>query len=175
MDRREFIAKQVRYAVAGLSVTGFSGCGTVFYSDRIGQPHSRDLDWRVVAMNGLGLILFFVPGVVAFAVDFYTGAIYLPEESHGDPGISLAPPANQMSEKSHFRKIPVTPERLNRQTIEQTVAAETGRKFVLDDTAARVSRLPKLNLFGQYCQRHHQGSTFGISSKSFFQQLRGNA
>ena len=42
------------------------------------QPHSRDLDWKMVACNGLGLAFFFVPGVIAFAVDFYTGAIYLP-------------------------------------------------------------------------------------------------
>jgi hypothetical protein len=29
-------------------------------------------------LDGLGLLCFFVPGVVAFAVDFWTGAIYLP-------------------------------------------------------------------------------------------------
>jgi hypothetical protein len=48
------------------------------------MPHSRDLDWSVVALDALGLILFFVPGVIAFVVDFATGAIYLPP-SHYAP------------------------------------------------------------------------------------------
>ena len=48
------------------------------HPERRGQPHSNQIDWRVAALGGFGLILFFVPGIVAFAVDFYTGAIYLP-------------------------------------------------------------------------------------------------
>lgn len=32
----------------------------------------------VAALNAVGLLFFFVPGVVAFGVDFMTGAIYLP-------------------------------------------------------------------------------------------------
>ena len=53
------------------------------YPERRGQPAGR-LDWAVVLADGLGLLLFFVPGVIAFAVDFATGAIYLPpEESYG--------------------------------------------------------------------------------------------
>lgn len=32
----------------------------------------------VILLDGLGLLVFFLPGVVAFAVDFATGAIYLP-------------------------------------------------------------------------------------------------
>jgi hypothetical protein len=68
--------------VAG-GVFCLTGCGTMFYSERVGQPHSRDIDWKVAALNGLGLALFFIPGVVAFAVDFYTGAIYLPYETYG--------------------------------------------------------------------------------------------
>src|SRR5687767_12449428 len=57
-----------------------AGCGTILHTERCGQPHSRDLDWTIVALDGLGLLLFFVPGVVAFVVDFCTGAIYLPLE-----------------------------------------------------------------------------------------------
>lgn len=60
---------------------GVLGCGTVLHPERRGQPSGR-LDWGVVLLDGLGLIFFFfVPGVIAFAVDFATGAIYLPPES----------------------------------------------------------------------------------------------
>jgi hypothetical protein len=43
-------------------------------------------------LDGLGLLLFFVPGVVAFAVDFYTGAIYLPI-AQSYPGYGASPQA----------------------------------------------------------------------------------
>lgn len=80
MNRREFIAR----AIAGGFLTGAistTGCGTLLYNERVHQPHSRDIDWKIVALDALGLIFFFVPGVVAFVVDFCTGAIYLPPQS----------------------------------------------------------------------------------------------
>lgn len=78
-----------------------TGCGTMFHNERVGQPHSRDIDWKVAGLNGLGLALFFVPGVVAFAVDFYTGAIYLPPEypEMYPPGHELPPQPMMMSQQ----------------------------------------------------------------------------
>ena len=57
-----------------------AGCGTILHPERKGQPAGR-IDWKIVALDGLGLILFFVPGVIAFAVDFNNGTIYLPSGS----------------------------------------------------------------------------------------------
>jgi len=54
------------------------GCGTVLYPERRGQPAGR-YDTDVVILDGLGLFVGIIPGVIAFAVDFTTGAIYLPE------------------------------------------------------------------------------------------------
>src|SRR5262249_7729458 len=56
-----------------------ASCGTLLYPERRGQPVGR-LDVGVVALDGVGLLLFLVPGVIAFLVDFATGAIYLPPE-----------------------------------------------------------------------------------------------
>ena len=81
MLRREFLSKSTQLVMVSGVAVKLTGCGTILHSERVGQPHSRDIDWKVAGMNGLGLILFFVPGVVAFFVDFYTGAIYLPDES----------------------------------------------------------------------------------------------
>lgn len=53
------------------------GCGTLLYPERRGQI-GGNLDTSIILLDGLGLIVFFLPGVVAFAVDFATGAIYLP-------------------------------------------------------------------------------------------------
>jgi len=60
-----------------LFACGLPGCGTILYPERKGQP-AGPIDWKIVALDGIGLLFFFVPGVIAFAVDFVTGAIYLP-------------------------------------------------------------------------------------------------
>lgn len=59
-----------------LSLT-LTACGTIMYPERKGQTGGR-IDPGVAVLDGLGLLLFLVPGVVAFAVDFSNGAIYLP-------------------------------------------------------------------------------------------------
>ena len=56
-----------------------SSCGTIIYPDRVNQEERGNLDPLVIILDGVGLFFFIIPGVVAFAVDFTTGAIYLPE------------------------------------------------------------------------------------------------
>ena len=81
MQRRQFLSDVMKHAAAGATVGSLSGCGTLMYSERVGRPHTHHIDWKVAALDGLGLLLFFIPGVIAFVVDFSTGAIYLPPES----------------------------------------------------------------------------------------------
>jgi hypothetical protein len=70
-----------RQFLAGTSLTlaaaSLSACGTIMYPERKGQIDGK-LDSTVVILNGIGLLLFLVPGVIAFAVDFSNGTIYLP-------------------------------------------------------------------------------------------------
>jgi len=58
-----------------------AACGTVFYPERRGQI-SGQIDSGVAILNGIGLLFYLVPGVIAFAVDFATGAIYLPDSRY---------------------------------------------------------------------------------------------
>jgi hypothetical protein len=58
-------------------MTNLVGCGTVLHPERKGQISGR-LDPGIIVLNGIGLFLFFVPGVIAFAIDFTNGTIYLP-------------------------------------------------------------------------------------------------
>jgi hypothetical protein len=60
-----------------LLVIQTAGCGTLMYPERRGQNQGQ-IDPGVAVLDALGLLFFIVPGVVAFAVDFTTGAIYLP-------------------------------------------------------------------------------------------------
>lgn len=72
LSRRRFVA-------AAVFLSCGSGCGTILYPERRGQP-AGPLDLKVVALDAIGLLFFFVPGVIAFAVDFSNGTIYLPAE-----------------------------------------------------------------------------------------------
>ena len=62
-------------------VTQLSACGTVFYPERRGQI-GGEIDPGVAILNGIGLLFYVIPGLVAFAVDFTTGAIYFPDERY---------------------------------------------------------------------------------------------
>lgn len=61
-------------SLLGLTV---SGCGTILHPERKGQVNGK-IDPGIAALDGLGLLLFFIPGIIAFAVDFSNGTIYLP-------------------------------------------------------------------------------------------------
>lgn len=70
-------------AVLSSSTSALAGCGTILYPERRGQSAGR-LDPAVVILDGIGLLFFFVPGVIAFAVDFNNGTIYLPNSQSSD-------------------------------------------------------------------------------------------
>lgn len=60
-----------------LAAAPLAACGTIMYPERKGQKSGK-IDPTVAVLNGIGLLLFLVPGVIAFAVDFSNGTIYLP-------------------------------------------------------------------------------------------------
>lgn len=57
--------------------TQLTACGTLFFPERRGQIEGR-IDPVVAALNAIGILFFVLPGLIAFAIDFTTGAIYLP-------------------------------------------------------------------------------------------------
>ncbi len=56
-----------------------TGCGTLLYPERRGQGRGGKIDWTVAGMDAIGLVLFVVPGVIAFGVDYYNGSLFFPE------------------------------------------------------------------------------------------------
>src|SRR5690606_37658262 len=75
--------RTVKATVLMLAMLHLSACGTILYPERKGQV-SGQIDAGVAALNGIGLLFFLVPGVIAFAVDFSNGTIYLPNSSATD-------------------------------------------------------------------------------------------
>ncbi|WP_375740242.1 polyribonucleotide nucleotidyltransferase [Pseudomonas boanensis] len=63
--------------VATALLTQLTACGTIFFPDRRGQIEGK-IDPVVAALDAIGILFFVIPGLIAFAVDFATGAIYLP-------------------------------------------------------------------------------------------------
>lgn len=184
----------------GVAVCCVAGCGTLLHSERRGQPHSSQIDWKIAALDGLGLILFFVPGVIAFAVDFYTGAIYLPLEQaypgygaspkdaftvapyeNSRQAISVPAPAAPRStdqqrqptwERLGLKRVVMPREQLQPQRIEQVVTDHLGQEVSLDDGQARLSMLTRIDQFDEQLNHHRSDRNFGLAVRSFFSQLK---
>ena len=115
-----------------------AGCGTILHPERRNQPPGGGLDWGIVALDTVGLLLFFIPGVIAFAVDFATGAIYLPPPGYGDAGL---PAYDGLVE------VQVPPKELTPQRLEQVASKHVGRDVRLVRGEFLTAPLTKLTDF----------------------------
>ncbi len=126
--------KCISIFVALTLVVCISACGTIIYPERVGQPKGR-IDPGVVVMDGLCLLIVVVPGLVAFIVDFATGAIYLP------PGRA----AQNDSNEAAFTPIAVIgPQKKNEPDLRrmaEAVSIHTGKSIHLDSADVRLKIL----------------------------------
>ncbi|KKD01087.1 hypothetical protein [Photobacterium halotolerans] len=72
----------MKHQVLGISLTAIltiqlSGCGVLLHPERKGQRGGQ-IDPAIAVLDAAGLLLFVVPGLIAFGVDLYYGTIYLP-------------------------------------------------------------------------------------------------
>jgi hypothetical protein len=107
-----------------------TGCGTIFWPERRGQPAGR-LDPKVVALDAIGLLLFFIPGIIAFAVDFNNGTIYLPPGEY----------ASSRRSKTRWTKVRAASQQPTADDIEQMVQSHTGKAVRLRPGQYRVGKL----------------------------------
>ncbi|MBI1820813.1 MAG: polyribonucleotide nucleotidyltransferase [Nitrospirae bacterium] len=105
-------------------------CGTILYPERQGQK-SGQIDIAVAALDAVGLLFFIIPGVVAFAVDFNNGAIYMPSGQRRH--LKIEGKALNPEQGAGEEIIKVKLEILNRESIQRTVAQQTGHQIRLDD------------------------------------------
>ncbi len=123
----------VSYSLLVSLLLPITGCGTIFWPERKGQPEGR-LDPKVVALDAVGLLLFFIPGVIAFAVDFNNGTIYLPSESQAN-----SPPSSLGWDS--VRTSSVTPDA---DEIERIVQERTSKSIHLQPGRYRATQLKSL-------------------------------
>ena len=77
MKFKKRVLRALTFLLAAFTLIQTLGCGTLIYPERRGQTTGR-IDPGVAILDGAGLLLFIIPGLVAFGVDFSTGAIYMP-------------------------------------------------------------------------------------------------
>jgi hypothetical protein len=117
--------------IAVAFMVSLASCGTLLYPERRGQTGGR-IDAGVAVMDGIGLLLFIVPGVIAFVVDFSTGAIYLPSSSSQ---LDLDP-----SDIQHARVLQGDSAPLTLAEIEARVERHVGQDIDLHSPETKVAR-----------------------------------
>jgi hypothetical protein len=138
--RRMLRALSKKRLVAALVSAGLvlqlASCGTILHPERRGQPPGR-LDPGIVLLDAVGLVLFFVPGIIAFAVDFSNGTIYLPPEYGAAP----------LPEIHELRTVRMSPAELTPERVAEVVREQTGRSVRLEAGGYRATRLDQLDDF----------------------------
>ncbi|HTN93441.1 MAG TPA: hypothetical protein VMJ33_02560 [Gallionella sp.] len=100
-----------------------ASCGTILYPERHNQKAGQ-IDPAVAILDGIGLLFYIIPGVIAFAVDFSNHSIYLPQ-----------------GHSSHkFSQIQVD-KKLDLSTLEESIRNGTGKAVDLQQSNIKVFRL----------------------------------
>ncbi|UTW06599.1 polyribonucleotide nucleotidyltransferase [Pseudomonas benzenivorans] len=105
--------------LAATLLTQLSACGTLLYPDRRGQIEGR-VDPVVVALDAIGILFFVIPGLIAFGIDFATGAIYLPNGQY-----SMAPETLKQAVDAEGR--------VDNAKLKALIEQHTGHSLPLDD------------------------------------------
>lgn len=126
------ITKALRIPLAAALIFQSTGCGTILYPERKGQGAGR-IDAGVAILDAIGLLFFIIPGVIAFAVDFNNGSIYLPASGKG------------LLNLNDMDKIRFDPNADAKASVEKILRQRTGLDIRLDQRDLEVFRLASLD------------------------------
>ncbi|MDY4302390.1 polyribonucleotide nucleotidyltransferase [Pseudomonas salmasensis] len=97
-----------------------TACGSIFYPDRRGQIDGK-IDPTIAVLDALGLLFYVIPGLIAFGVDFATGAIYF------EPGKTAQVDPEKLHEAIGADGT------VDNAKLQSIIQKETGRTLPLDD------------------------------------------
>jgi len=129
----KILVNALRLFVCGVFTLQLMGCGTLMYPERRGQRGGH-LDVGVTVLDAIGLLFFIIPGVIAFAVDFSNGTIYLPEHRV----------MTSMNIKD-YRQVKFDPKHTSMASLERIIKDQTGCVVKLDQDNIKISKLRSLN------------------------------
>jgi hypothetical protein len=143
-----FSPRPLPFILAAAVMFNSTSCGTLLHPERRGQPPGGRLDPAIVLLDAAGLLLFLIPGLVAFAVDFSTGAIYLPPDYNWAPHAAHST-SSPSAQSARLVKVQLAKEELTRSRIEEVVREKTGRPVDLEPGRYRADRLKTLDQFDE--------------------------
>ncbi|MCX5702585.1 MAG: hypothetical protein NTW64_06415 [Candidatus Omnitrophica bacterium] len=126
------LVKTLYVLVCAVLIVQLAGCGTLMYPERRGQKGGR-IDAGVAVMDGIGLLFFIIPGIIAYAVDFSNGTIYLP----GTARSSL--------DLKDIKQVKFDPKHYTNAIIEKIIKEETGYAVKLNQDNMKISRLESID------------------------------
>jgi len=126
------LVKALYVLVCAVLIVQLAGCGTLMYPERKGQRGGR-IDAGVAVLDGVGLLFFIIPGVIAYAVDFSNGTIYLPGTYRGS--LDLKDIKQVKFDSKHYTNA----------TIEKIIKDETGYTVKLNQGKMKISRLESID------------------------------
>ncbi|MCX5688128.1 MAG: hypothetical protein NTV71_05820 [Candidatus Omnitrophica bacterium] len=127
------LVKTFYVLVCAVLIVQMVGCGTLMYPERRGQRGGR-IDAGVAILDGIGLLFFIVPGLIAYAIDFSTGTIYLPG-TVGSLDVDVKDIKQVKFDSKHY----------NAATIEKIIKRETGHAIKLSRNNIQVYKLKSLD------------------------------
>jgi hypothetical protein len=149
-SRRTFVVASSAFFAAAAT-----GCGTLMHPERVGQTRRGNVDWTVVGLDAIGLCFFFLPGIIAFAVDFGNGAMFFPAESDAPATATGPPPQVQPASTTQaaaeappeLRSVPLPPGKLTLADLAMIASRETGRRIELEQGTFETEPMESLDDF----------------------------
>ncbi len=126
------LMKSLYVFVCAVIIVQLVGCGTIFYPERKGQK-AGNIDVGIVLLDGIGLFFFLIPGIIAYAVDFSNGTIYLPGTSRGSLDLK------------NIKQVKFDPKHTTLAGIERIIKAQTGYTVQMDQSHMRIAKLRSTN------------------------------
>jgi len=126
------LVKTLYVLVCTVLIVQLAGCGTLMYPERKGQKGGR-IDAGIAVLDGIGLLFFLIPGIIAYAVDFNNGTIYLPGTSRSSLDLK------------DIKQVKFDPKHYTNATIEKIIKEETGYAVKLNQDNMKISRLESID------------------------------
>ncbi len=124
------VIKSIRVPLIVLLSFQLVSCGSILYPERRNKTPGR-IDVGVALLDGFWLLLGILPGVIAFAVDFATGAIYIPSTKTAKLDFQNA------------RIVRFDPNRTSTKELEEIIRKETASDFHFSDKRLQLTHVRK--------------------------------
>ena len=126
------LVKTLYVLICVVLIVQLTGCGTIIHPERKGQKSGR-IDVGIAVLDGIGLLFFLIPGIIAYAVDFNNGTIYLPGTSRSSLDIK------------NIKQVKFDSKHCTNATIEKIIKEKTGYTVKLDQDNIQVYRLKSVD------------------------------